>query len=151
LGQSIAFHLPKDDLLIIDFDPEIISRLRKYGFDYIFGDIGDMEIFERANFNEARLIISTSPDFEDNLTLLSELNLLKNKDKIKVIIRAQDEKEAEILYNPPAGRGVDYVLLPYFTSGQYLGRSIVVDPSLQILEQLKNKDLEMMAKVNHQV
>ncbi|MEK7496078.1 MAG: cation:proton antiporter [Patescibacteria group bacterium] len=145
LGQSIAFHLPKDDLLIIDFDPEIIGQLRKHGFDYIFGDIGDAEIFERADFNEARLIISTSPDFEDNLTLLSELNLLKNRNKIKVIIRAQDEKEAEILYK----QGVDYALLPHFTSGQYLGKSIVVDPSLQILEQLKNKDLEMMKKINH--
>ena len=104
MGQSIAFHLPKDNLLIIDFDPEMISQLRRHGFDYIFGDIGDAEIFERANFNEARLIISTSPDFEDNLTLLSELNLLKNRDKIKVIIRAQDEKEAEILYNPKGVR-----------------------------------------------
>ena len=145
LGQSIAFHLPKDNLLIIDFDPEMISQLRRHGFDYIFGDIGDAEIFEKANFNEARLVISTSPDFEDNLTLLSELNLLKNRNKIKVIIRAQDEKEAEILYK----QGVDYALLPHFTSGQYLGKSIVVDPSLQILEQLKNKDLEMMKKINH--
>ncbi len=151
LGQSIAFHLPKNDLLIIDFDPEIISQLRKHGFDYIFGDIGDAEIFERADFNEARLIISTSPNFEDNLTLLSEINSLKNRDKIKVIIRAQDEKEAEILYNPPTGKGVDYALLPHFTSGQYLGRSIAVDPTLQILEQLKNKDLEMMAKIKHQI
>lgn len=149
LGQSIAFHLPKDNLLIIDFDPEMISQLRRHGFDYIFGDIGDAEIFERANFNDARLIISTSPNFEDNLTLLSELNSLKNRDKIKVIIRAQDEKEAEILYDPPAGGGVDYALLPHFTSGQYLGKSIVVDPSLQILEQLKNKDLEMIKKINH--
>ncbi|MDP3015095.1 MAG: cation:proton antiporter [bacterium] len=147
LGQSIAFHLPKDDLLIIDFDPEIISQLRKHGFDYVFGDIGDAEIFERANFNEARLIISTSPDFEDNLTLLSELNSLKNRNKIKVIIRAQDEKEAEILYE----QGVDYALLPHFTSGQYLGRSIAIDPTLQILEQLKNKDLEMMARINHKI
>jgi len=30
-----------------------------------------------------------------------------------------------------------------------LGKSIVVDPSLQILEQLKNKDLEIMKKINH--
>lgn len=151
LGQSIAFHLPKEDLLIVDFDPEIISQLKKHGFDYIFGDIGDAEIFERANFNDARLIISTSPDFEDNLTLLSEVNSLENRDKMKVIIRAQDEKEAEILYNPPAGRGVDYALLPHFTSGQYLGKSIAVDPSLQILEQLKNKDLEIMKRINHKI
>jgi len=37
-------------------------------------------------------------------------------------------------------------LLPYLTSGQYLGRSITVDPELKILEQLKNKDLETMRR-----
>ena len=66
---------------------------------------------------------------------------------MKIIIRASDEKEARILYK----QGADYVLLAYFTSGQYLGRSISVDPSLQILEQLKNKDLEMLEKINNSV
>ena len=75
-GQSLAFNIPKEDLLIIDFDPEIISQLRKQGYDYLFGDVSDAEIFEKANFDEAKLIISTSPDIEDNLTLLSSLNAL---------------------------------------------------------------------------
>ena len=86
-----------------------------------FGDIGDAEIFERADFNEARLIISTSPDFEDNLTSLSELNLLKNRNKIKVIIRAQDEKEAEILYK----QGVDYAGASTFYFRTILGEKLL--------------------------
>jgi hypothetical protein len=38
------------------------------------------------------------------------------------------------------------VLLPHFTSGQYLGKTIAIDPEMKILEQLKKKDLEMLAK-----
>ena len=148
-GQSIAFNLPKEDLLIIDFDPEIIAQLKKRGYEYIFGDIADREIFEKANFNQARLAISTSPDLEDNLTLLSQLSALPNRKNLKVVLRARTEKEAEILYNPPAGERADYVLLPHFTAGQYLGKTIAIDPEMKILEQLRNKDLELMRKINH--
>ncbi len=146
-GQSIAFNLPKKDLLIIDFDPDIIGQLRKHNFSYLFGDINDSDIFERANFESARLVISTSPDLEDNLLLLSRLKILKNRGQMKAVLRARTEKEAEILY----ANGADYVLLPHFTAGQYLGKTVSVDPELKILEQLKNRDLDLMAKVNHKI
>mgnify|MGYP001574058305 FL=1 len=144
-GQSLAFNIPKEDLLIIDFDPEIISQLRKQGYDYLFGDVSDAEIFEKANFDEAKLIISTSPDIEDNLTLLSNLNALNNRNKLKVIMRARTSKEAEILYNNKA----DYVLLPHFTAGQYLSKTIALDPEMSILEQLKNQDIEVLKKISN--
>ena len=66
---------------------------------------------------------------------------------MKAVLRARTEKEAEILY----ANGADYVLLPHFTAGQYLGKTVSVDPELKILEQLKNKDLDLMAKVNHKI
>jgi len=131
--------------LIIDFDPEVISRLKKQGYDYLFGDIADEEIFDKANLNEARLVVSTSPDLEDNLTILTKLNLLEKRSQIKVVLRARTEQEAKILYQNNA----DYVLLPHFTAGQYLGKTIGVDPEMKILEQLKNRDLELMEKTNH--
>ncbi len=146
-GQSIAFNLDKKDLLVIEFDPEVINHLRKCGFDYIFGDVSDLEIFERVDFDKAKLVISTSPNFEDNLTLLSQLNLSGNRDEIKVIIRAEDEKEAKILYD----EGADYVLLPHFTSGQYLGKTINVEPKLNILEQLKIRDMELIEMASQDV
>jgi Trk K+ transport system NAD-binding subunit len=148
IGQSIAFNLQREDFLIIDYDPDIISQLKKYNYLCLFADISDVEIFERVDFSKARLVISTSPHFEDNLILLNALNLLK-KEKGKgpqVILRSQDEKEAEILYQ----EGVDYALLPHFTSGQYLGKTIAIDPELKILEQLKNRDLALIKKLKHE-
>ncbi|NCP58391.1 hypothetical protein AUJ30_00325 [Candidatus Wolfebacteria bacterium CG1_02_39_135] len=144
IGQNIANHLDKEDVLIIDFDPDVIAQMRKQGYNVIFGDIADSEILERANLKSSRLIICTSPDLEDNLRLLNEIssNVEGIKNKPKIILRAEDEKDAKFLYK----QGADYVLLPYLTSGQYLGRSITVDPELKILEQLKNKDLETMRR-----
>lgn len=144
IGRSIAYHIPKEKLLVIDFDPDVISYLRKFNYDYLFGDIANDEIFEKANFDGAKIVISTSADFEDNLTLLQRLDDLRDKGaKMKIILRAQDEKESKILYE----KGVDYVLLPHFTSGQYLGKTIDIDPELKVLEQLKIKDLELIKKV----
>lgn len=144
-GQSLAFNIPKENLLIIDFDPEIISQLRKQGYDYLFGDVSDAEIFEKANFDEAKLVISTSPDLEDNLALLSSLNILNNRNQLKVIIRARTSKEAEILYENKA----DYVLLPHFTAGQYLSKTIALDPEMEILKQLKTQDIEVLKKISN--
>ncbi|MBI5306442.1 cation:proton antiporter [Candidatus Wolfebacteria bacterium] len=141
-GQNIAFNIAKKDLLIVDFDPEIINQIKKQDFDYLFGDISDQEIFEAANFRNARLIISTSPDFEDNMSLLSKLNLSENRNRQKIILRSRTEKEAKMLYSA----GADYVIIPHFTAGQYLGKSISLDPDLKILERLKYQDLEIMKR-----
>ncbi len=140
-GESIALSIPKEKLLIIDFDPEVINFLKKHGYDYIFGDIRETRVFENAGFEEALLVISTSPDFEDNLFLLTALRNRKNRPK--VILRAETEKETEILYR----EGADYVLLPNFTAGQYLGKTIAIDPTMEILPDLKRRDLALIRKM----
>jgi Kef-type K+ transport system membrane component KefB/voltage-gated potassium channel Kch len=139
-GQSIALNINPKNLLIIDFDPDIISFLRQKNIDYIFGDIADPDVFEKANMQEAKIIISTSPDFNDNMTLLQEIKKLEQKPKI--ILRAETEKDALILYE----KGADYVLLPNFTAGQYLGKTLSIDPEIKILDQLKKQDLEFLKK-----
>lgn len=144
IGQSIAFNLKKEDVLVIDFDPEIIHFLKKYGYDYLFGDISDEEVFEKANIHNARLVISTMPDFKENSMLIKEITALKKRGvAIKIIVRADDEKEVELLYR----HGADYVIFPHFTSGQYLGRSIAIDPHMQLLGDLKEWDLKLIKKL----
>jgi len=142
LGENIASHLSKDDLLIIDFDPDVVANLKKQGYNVIFGDISDQEIIEKANLNSSRLVICTSPDFDDNLGLLKEIlnDSWQKKNRPKILLRAENEKDAKIFY----AHGADYVIIPYLTSGQYLGKSISIDPELKILKQLKEKDLEVL-------
>ncbi|MAF79632.1 sodium:proton exchanger [bacterium] len=141
-GQSIAFNLPKKNLLVIDFDPEVIQSLKKHKFDHVFGDIGDPDVFDRINFKEAKLVISTSPHFDDNVMLLSLL--VKFRPRPRVVLRAEDEREARILYR----KGADYVLLPHFTAGQYLGKTISIDPNMRVLDQLRERDKFVLKKVS---
>lgn len=135
IGQSVARSLLKQNILIIDFDPEIIERMRSEGYDCLFGDASDEAILEKANLEFSRLIISTSPDFEDNIALIENVQTLPSRPKI--IVRAETEKDAEILYQ----KGADYVLLPHLTTGHYLAKAIAMDPTMAVLGQLKQKDL----------
>lgn len=141
MGDSIIRHLDVEDVLVIEFDPIAIERLKKKGIEHIFGDISDPETLEEAHLESARLVISTSPDIHDSLYLLEAVNLYTNRPK--VIARAEGEADAKALYEA----GADYVLLPHFTSGQYLGKSLAVDPQMKILESLRASDMEMMEKV----
>ncbi|MCX6788863.1 MAG: cation:proton antiporter [Candidatus Jorgensenbacteria bacterium] len=141
LGESIAMGLPREKLLVIEFDPEITKKLKRAGYNYLFGDISDPEIFESAKVRDAELVISTSPDIEDNLTLLAEIRkLIKHP---KVVLRAENEDEADALYQA----GADYVLFPHLTSGQYFGKTIAINSEMNILEQLKTKDLAILKSI----
>ncbi len=141
LGQSILHHLDPEDVLVIEFDPSAVEHLDKKGIEYVFGDISDPETFEEANLEAARLVICTSPDIHDSLFLLETVNLYGNRPK--VVVRAESEADGAALYSA----GADYVLLPHFTSGQYLGKSLAIDPQMKILESLRASDMEMMGKV----
>lgn len=140
IGESIALNLPKDDLLVIDFDPDVIRSLRLRGFHCFFGDIRDPDIIRRAHIEDARLVISTSPDLSDNLAFLAEIGLEAKRPT--VVLRAEDERDAMTLYDA----GADYVLLPHMTSGQYLGKTIALDPEAKILTHLKKRDIELLSR-----
>jgi Trk K+ transport system NAD-binding subunit len=60
----------------------------------------------------------------------------------KVIVRAEDENDAKLLYES----GADYVLMPNFVSGHYLKKIVSKDPNLETLESLKEKDFEMIKR-----
>lgn len=137
-GLSIAHSIPQEDLLVVDYDPDVVHKMEEEGYDYIFGDIADPEVFERAQIAQAKLVISTSPEHEDNLALLHEIKHLATRPR--VIVRAESEAEAHAFYEA----GADYVLLPHFTSGQYLGKTIALDPEMRILNHLKKRDLELL-------
>jgi Kef-type K+ transport system membrane component KefB len=140
IGQSIVHALRPEDVLVIDFDPDVIERMKQHGFEYIFGDVADPEILEKANIANARLVICTSPDYDDNRMIIHKIKSFPNGPK--VVVRAESEKELHLFY----AAGADYVLMPHFTSGQYLGKTIALDPEVRILEHLKKRDIEVMQR-----
>ena len=138
VGQEILSNLPAESVLVVDFDPDVIAKVAKRGYAHIYGDVSDLELLERIEPEAVKLVISTSPDLQDGLGLLEQLNQFPVRPKI--VVRAETEEDARVLYVA----GADYVLLPHFTSGQYLGKVIAYDPAGGIFESLRKRDLESL-------
>ncbi len=139
-GASLAHHLSKENLLIIDFDPDVVKSLRARGYDCLLGSISDDDIRQAANLSETGLVISTSPDFDDNLGLVHMMK--KEGSEAKLIVRAESKREVELLYEA----GVDYVIFPHLSSGHFLGKHIAQHSDLAFLAQLKNNDMNVLSR-----
>ncbi len=116
MGSQIATFLKREKipLLVMDFNPKVVQDLIERGIHVLYGDAGDPEVLEMLNLNDAKMIISTATDMEDNLILLSELKH-RRADAI-VVMRAASITDATILYK----KGADYVILPEVVAGDVL-------------------------------
>lgn len=136
MGEGILDVLIKsqEKLLVIDFDPDIISRLVHREINCLFGDISDYEILEKAQIEDARLVISTVPDIEDNLLLLEAIR--GKKKKALAVMCAQEASDAIELYK----NGADYVMLPQLAGGRHLARLLVEKDHMEVIESYRARD-----------
>ncbi len=138
IGKSMLRALGnKENIVVVDFDPDIIRSLGDEGILNVFGDIADVDIQERVNLQKAKIIISTVPDIEDNLLLLQSLKNFKDK---KVLVVAQDVNEAKALYDA----GAYYVILPHISSGRHLAK-IIKGELPEKIEEFKKQDLALLS------
>jgi Trk K+ transport system NAD-binding subunit len=135
MGESILEALEDMDMpvVVVDFDPKVVDKLKNKKVHRLFGDIADLDIQERAKLDEAKMVISTIPDIEDNLLLLKELK--HDNRKAKIVVMALDSRDAKILYK----EGADYVILPHLAGGRQIAK-IILDNHLDNIENLKQKD-----------
>ncbi|HOB89858.1 MAG TPA: cation:proton antiporter [Candidatus Colwellbacteria bacterium] len=141
LGENIVKSLIEigEDFVVIDFDPQIVHSLKDQGLSVIYGDIAEDDVREAAGFQNARLVISTAPLFEDNIVVLDTAR--RSNPKAQIILRAESDADAKALYD----RGADYVISPYFLGGEYLGKILGEDKSCRKLEAVKKKDIELLS------
>jgi len=122
LGHHLVDSLKKQGapFIIVDFNPEVVEKYIEEGVVAICGDIADTYIQEQANLESAKLIVSTIPDFNDNLILLSAVRKASvgRRIKPKLIFIAQDEAEIKRLYQ----ENIDYVISPHFMGGVHLAK-----------------------------
>lgn len=140
MGQSILDSLEDMDIdvVVVDFDPEILKNLESKKAHRLFGDISDLDIQERAKLDSAKLVISTNPDLEDNLLVLKELR--HENRRARVVVMAFDADEAKILYKA----GADYVVLPHLAGGRQIAK-LIAENHLDKMDSLKKKDLEYIS------
>jgi Kef-type K+ transport system membrane component KefB len=136
MGKSIleALENMERDVIVVDFNPEIIKKIKSEKLFRLFGDISDLDIQEKAQIHRADLVISTVPDIEDNLVLLKTLH--KQNKEAKVLVMAYDTHNAKILYK----NGADYVILPHLAGGKQIAQ-ILKENDFGKLDALREKDL----------
>jgi FlaA1/EpsC-like NDP-sugar epimerase len=106
------FENKKEELFVVDYNPEIIKSLIEKKIPCVYGDFMNSEVFAKTNVNEAEIIVSTIPDFEDNVFLVKQIRSINKKALVFVV--ANRIREAMALYK----EGADYVILPQVEGGQ---------------------------------
>ncbi|GAB4285286.1 MAG: cation:proton antiporter [Candidatus Dojkabacteria bacterium] len=120
MGEAILenFKNEKDRILIIDFNPEVVKKLKEEGYSAIFGDIIEQDIVEVANLDEAEIIISTVPNLEDNIILVQKIKTVNPS--VEVIVSADRPENKELLIEA----GADMIIEPYNLAGRMLSNLI---------------------------
>lgn len=137
VGQSILDSIGESEkVVVVDFDPEIVKKVKDKNVHSFFGDVTDLEIQEIANIKDAKIVVSTVPDLDDNLALVKGLK--RKYHNLKIIVVAYDIFDAKALYKA----GVDYVVLPHLAGGRQIAKILKEDKSQ--LEELRLKDINSL-------
>jgi len=116
-----------------------VEEYAEKGLLTICGDITDSVVQELVNLPYAKLIISTVPDFNDNLSLVHAIRHQARK-MPKLIFIAQDETETKMLYK----EGIDYVISPHFMGGMHLAKILGGRDRSFGLKKLRQDHLEIL-------
>lgn len=107
------FQKEKLNFLVLDHDPDIISRLTSEGIRCEYGDVSDPDFLEDMKVSEAELVVSTVPDLEANHIILSVAR--RNTRHPLVWVVSHRINNALEMYDS----GADYVIMPHFLGGRY--------------------------------
>ncbi len=113
-GAEIAENLHSTNrIVIVDHDPEVISKFSKRGIPAVYGERFDEAIWKKIGLQEARILIATIPDTKTLVSLVKKAKELNSK--IIVFARAHYFSEALELYR----NGADFVIMPQVIGGNY--------------------------------
>lgn len=122
---------------VIDFDPAVISRLKRRGIPVYFGDAADVEFLEELPLDKAKIIISTLPEADDQKTLIAHIRALS--DKPFIIANLYHTADLESLYKA----GADYVMMPHLLGGQWISDVLKEKPwTKRTFKNLKEEQKE---------
>ncbi|MBW3018287.1 NAD-binding protein, partial [Candidatus Woesearchaeota archaeon] len=131
----------KKDILVIDYNPEVIKKLMNRKIHCIYGDVGDIEIIERMNLKKATMLISTVPETATNLLLIKKAK--EYNPSIIVLVRESQIDDALALYD----QGADYVILPHIIGGEHV--SVLLEKFGKVENIVKRKIQHIMELKKH--
>ncbi len=143
-----SLKMMKEKFLVIDFNPNTIIELAKEGVPCRYGDASDIELLEELNFKKTRMVVSTIPDLDTNLSLMHTVRKV-NKRLIFIVV-SHDIDDAKQLYK----EGATYVLMPHFLGGKHVA-DMIESNKFNTEKYLKEKaehlkNLELRKKKGHE-
>jgi Kef-type K+ transport system membrane component KefB/voltage-gated potassium channel Kch len=124
----------KDRLVAIDFNPEMLERLRAQGVEHHYGDIASMATLEHAGIGRAVIVISGISDWflkgTSNLQILRSVRSLAPA--ARVIVTGDTAEGAQELYVA----GADYVMVPSALTAEHLA-TLLADRSPNALARAR--------------
>lgn len=122
-------------IVVVDFNPDVVEMLERKLVPVMFGDIADTDIQEKINLKEAALLFSTISDTEDNLILLH--TLAEEKKNLRTIFVSNTADSSSMLY----AAGADAVIHPKTILGDILGEALRRN-DLSFIDGMANKRQE---------
>ncbi len=113
-----AFKQKKNSILVVDHNPDIVEKLTKKGFNCIYGDISDVDLLDKIDLCNAKMLISTVPDTKTNLLFIKRAKLCSSNPIILTV--ANSVTEALELYE----QGATYVITLKFIGGEHISNKI---------------------------
>lgn len=133
---------------VIDYNPEIITKLKRQKIPAYFGDAADVEFLDSLHLEKAKLVISTIPSFDDQIALISHVR--RSSKKICIVGNLYDMEYAKQMYRA----GADFVMMPHLLGGQWISEMLLKKPwtSRTFLRLRRDQDGEMkMRQTTHGV
>jgi Kef-type K+ transport system membrane component KefB/voltage-gated potassium channel Kch len=131
------------NILVIDFNPQIETLLKKLELKYIIGDIFDDETLKIVNFEKARLVISTITSNEENNYLIFKSKLYK----IPIIVTSNDLYDALEFYH----KGADLVIIPKIIAGEKIGELIEIILKNDLNHKITELREENIKEINERI
>jgi Kef-type K+ transport system membrane component KefB/Trk K+ transport system NAD-binding subunit len=127
-----SFKKIKKKFLVVDYNPETITKLAKEHFDCKYGDADDSELLDKLDFSKIKMVVSTIHNLDTNLLLISKVREVNKKAIITVVSHQIDD--AMKLYDA----GATYVLMPHFLGGHHVS-TMIEEYGLNLNKFLKEK------------
>ncbi len=113
-----AFQAIGKRFVVVDYDPEVIDILEQQKVNYLYGDVGDVELLEEIGLDKVKLVVSTITDFPTTQVLVSQL--LNRNPHMVIVCHAESLQQAEELYDT----GVSYVMMPHYLGSEKISAFI---------------------------
>lgn len=124
IGWKIAQVLAEENIsfAVVDYNPEVVAKLKRQRIPAYFGDVADVEFLESLNFEKTKLIISTIPSLDDQITLIAHIR--QSNKKMCIIGNLYDMDQAKEMYRA----GANFVMMPHLLGGQWISEVLLKKP-----------------------